>query len=139
MPNNFSIEIEGGIEEPPMVGRNIGVIMKLGVLKEPADETRVAIVPTSMKKLLKAGFEVIIEAGAGRLANYSDQAYTDAGATIGTREEALACANIITIRFPGVAGTCSKVPHWPAFLILSEIRNTSKRAWTLESPSSQWT
>ena len=53
--------MEGGIEEPPMVGQNIGVIMKLGVLKEPADETRVAIVPTSMKKLLKAGFEVITE------------------------------------------------------------------------------
>ena len=96
--------MEGGIEEPPLCGRIIGVIMKLGVLKEPTDETRVAIVPTSMKKLLKAGFEVIIETGAGRLANYSDQAYTDAGATIGTREEALACANIITIRFPGVTG-----------------------------------
>ena len=59
-----------------MVGRNIGVIMKLGVLKEPAEETRVAIVPTSMKKLLKAGFEVVIESGAGRLANYSDEEYT---------------------------------------------------------------
>ena len=59
--------MEGGIEEPPLCGRIIGVIMKLGVLKEPADETRVAIVPTSMKKLLKAGFEVIIETGAGRL------------------------------------------------------------------------
>ena len=78
--------------------------MKLGVLKEPADETRVAIVPTSMKKLLKAGFEVVVESGAGKEANYSDEAYTDAGASIGTREEALACANLITIRFPGVDG-----------------------------------
>ena len=78
--------------------------MKLGVLKEPAEETRVAIVPTSMKKLLKAGFEVVIESGAGRLANYSDEEYTKAGATVGTREEALACANLITIRFPGVDG-----------------------------------
>ena len=39
--------------------------MKLGVLKEPEGETRVAIVPTSLKKLQKAGFEVVIEAGAG--------------------------------------------------------------------------
>ncbi|MAS49786.1 MAG: NAD(P)(+) transhydrogenase (Re/Si-specific) subunit alpha [Euryarchaeota archaeon] len=96
--------MEGGIEEPPLCGRIIGVIMKLGVLKEPADETRVAIVPTSMKKLLKAGFEVIVESGAGKEANYSDEAYTDAGATVGTREDALACANLITIRFPGVDG-----------------------------------
>ncbi|MGB1955701.1 MAG: NAD(P)(+) transhydrogenase (Re/Si-specific) subunit alpha, partial [Candidatus Poseidoniaceae archaeon] len=78
--------------------------MKLGVLKEPADETRVAIVPTSMKKLLKAGFEVVVESGAGAAANYSDEAYTNAGATIGSREDALACSNIITIRFPGVDG-----------------------------------
>ena len=39
--------------------------MKLGVLKEPEGETRVAIVPTSLKKLQKAGFEVVIESGAG--------------------------------------------------------------------------
>ena len=35
--------------------------MKLGVPMEPAGETRVAIAPSSMKKLLKAGFEVFIE------------------------------------------------------------------------------
>lgn len=78
--------------------------MKLGVLKEPEGETRVAIVPTSMKKLLKAGFEVVVEAGAGTAANYADSAYEDAGATIGTREDALSCGTIITIRFPGVEG-----------------------------------
>ena len=78
--------------------------MKLGVLKEPKGETRVAIVPTSMKKLLKAGFEVIIESGAGVAANYADSAYEEAGATVGSREDALACENVITIRFPGVEG-----------------------------------
>jgi NAD(P) transhydrogenase subunit alpha len=40
--------------------------MKLGVPMEPAGETRVAIAPSSMKKLLKAGFEVFIEKGAGK-------------------------------------------------------------------------
>ena len=78
--------------------------MKLGVLKEPQGETRVAIVPTSLKKLLKAGFEVVVEAGAGTAANYHDSDYEAAGATIGTRDDALACDNIITIRFPGVQG-----------------------------------
>ena len=86
------------------LGKNNGVTMKLGVLKEPKGETRVAIVPTSMKKLLKAGFEVIIESGAGVAANYADSAYEEAGATVGSREDALACENVITIRFPGVEG-----------------------------------
>ena len=78
--------------------------MKLGVLKEPEGETRVAIVPTSLKKLQKAGFEVVIESGAGVSANYHDAEYEAAGATVGSREDALACETIITIRFPGVAG-----------------------------------
>ena len=38
--------------------------MKIGVPMEPEGETRVAIVPGSMKKLQKAGFEVVIEKGA---------------------------------------------------------------------------
>ena len=78
--------------------------MKLGVLKEPEAETRVAIVPTSLKKLLKAGFEVVVESGAGVAANYSDADYEAAGATIAKRSDALACETIITIRFPGVEG-----------------------------------
>ena len=92
------------LKNPLPFGKNNGVPMKLGVLKEPKGETRVAIVPTSMKKLLKAGFEVVVEAGAGTAANYADSAYEDAGATIGTREDALSCGTIITIRFPGVEG-----------------------------------
>ena len=92
------------LKNPLPFGKDNGVPMKLGVLKEPEGETRVAIVPTSMKKLLKAGFEVVVEAGAGTAANYADSAYEDAGATIGTREDALSCGTIITIRFPGVEG-----------------------------------
>ena len=78
--------------------------MKLGVPMEPEGETRVGIVPSSMKKLAKAGFEVIIESGAGRSANYHDRDYEAAGATIGSREDALSCPNIVCIRFPGVDG-----------------------------------
>ena len=85
-------------------GKLTGATMKLGVLKEPEGETRVAIVPTSMKKLLKAGFEVVVESGAGVAANYADSAYEEAGATVGSREDALACDTVITIRFPGVEG-----------------------------------
>ena len=61
--------------------------MRLGVPKEPSNETRVAIVPSSMKKLLKSGFEVLVEKGAGISANYSDSDYENAGAKIVSRKE----------------------------------------------------
>ena len=92
------------LKNPLTLAKNNGVIMKLGVLKEPEGETRVAIVPTSLKKLQKSGFEVVIETGAGVAANYHDSEYEAAGATVGSRADALACDNIITIRFPGVEG-----------------------------------
>ena len=55
------------------------VKMRLGVPKEPDNETRVAIVPSSMKKLLKAGFEVLVEQGAGISANGSNVGRQTAG------------------------------------------------------------
>ena len=78
--------------------------MKLGVPKEPEGETRVGIVPSCMKKLSRAGFEVYVEAGAGLAANYNDEDYEAAGAKIVSRKEALTCQNIVAIQFPGVKG-----------------------------------
>tara|TARA_B100000989_G_scaffold52662_2_gene35153 strand:+ start:1476 stop:2639 length:1164 start_codon:yes stop_codon:yes gene_type:complete len=77
--------------------------MKIGVPLEPQDETRVAIVPGSMKKLLKAGFEVVVENGAGIAANYSDKEYTDSGATIANRTVVMECDIIISIRLPDLS------------------------------------
>ena len=57
--------------------------MKIGVPKEIHDgEKRVATTPEVIGHLKKLGFEVIVEAGAGSLANFSDVAYKEAGATI---------------------------------------------------------
>lgn len=58
--------------------------MKLGVPKESAPgEHRVAMVPEVAKKLSGAGVDVVVEAGAGDGARIPDQAYSDAGASIG--------------------------------------------------------
>jgi len=56
--------------------------MKVGVPKETAeDETRVGLVPETVGKLVKDGFEVLVETGAGR--NYNiDENYEEAGAKI---------------------------------------------------------
>ncbi|HVK50676.1 MAG TPA: NAD(P) transhydrogenase subunit alpha [Pseudoxanthomonas sp.] len=51
------------------------------VLKETAaGERRVAATPETVKKLIAAGADVRIEAGAGQSAGFLDQAYYDAGA-----------------------------------------------------------
>jgi H+-translocating NAD(P) transhydrogenase subunit alpha len=47
-----------------------------------AGEQRVALVPDVLGKLTAAGFEVVVESGAGAKAYYSDEAYDVAGATV---------------------------------------------------------
>jgi NAD(P) transhydrogenase subunit alpha len=57
--------------------------MKIGIPKEVhAGEKRVATTPDVAKQLIKLGFEVAIEAGAGSAANYSDASYVEAGVTV---------------------------------------------------------
>ena len=57
--------------------------LTIGVVKEidPA-ENRVAQTPESLAALLKAGFSVVVEAGAGAAAGFADGDYAAAGATI---------------------------------------------------------
>jgi len=70
--------------------------MKAGVLKETwPGEARVAVVPGSLSALTKAGVEVVLEAGAGLAAGFSDSQYTEKGARVGTREEVLASSRLV--------------------------------------------
>ena len=55
--------------------------MKIGVPKETApSESRVALVPETVRRLTDSGHQVLIEAGAGFEAGFPDSEYTDAGA-----------------------------------------------------------
>ena len=57
--------------------------MKLAVPTETRPgERRVGLVPDVVKKLVGAGWEVCVQAGAGIEAEFLDNAYTEAGATI---------------------------------------------------------
>lgn len=46
------------------------------------EENRVAAIPATVKELIKNGMEVIVEAGAGEKAFFSNESYKEAGATI---------------------------------------------------------
>lgn len=57
--------------------------MKIGIPKEVLDnELRVAISPKNTERLIKKGFEVLIETGAGNKAKFSDDDYKSYGAEI---------------------------------------------------------
>ena len=71
--------------------------MKIGVPRETyPGERRVALVPAVIPGLLKAGFEVVVEAGAGTEAAFPDAEYVAKGATIlPDRAEVFHAADII--------------------------------------------
>lgn len=71
--------------------------MRIGVTQETfPSETRVALVPLAIAALTKAKAEVLVQAGAGKAAGFSDLEYSEAGATVmPTREEVTANADIV--------------------------------------------
>lgn len=71
--------------------------MIVGVPKESyPNERRVALVPTAIPSLTKAGFEVVVEANAGDQAGYRDAAYIEKGAKIqSTRAGVFETADIV--------------------------------------------
>ncbi|HEV7628895.1 MAG TPA: Re/Si-specific NAD(P)(+) transhydrogenase subunit alpha, partial [Streptomyces sp.] len=57
---------------------------QVGVAAESkAGETRVAATPASVRQILKLGYDVVVESGAGEASGFPDEAYTEAGARIG--------------------------------------------------------
>jgi H+-translocating NAD(P) transhydrogenase subunit alpha len=74
--------------ELPGSGGNDRVI--IGVPRETyPGERRVALVPMVLPTLLKAGFEVLVEANAGLQAGYPDTQYLEKGAKIAASRQAL--------------------------------------------------
>ena len=70
---------------------------RIGIPREIfPDEKRVATVPDVVTKLAKLGFGVVVETGAGELADLSDDAYREAGASIaGSTAELWSSADIV--------------------------------------------
>ena len=75
--------------------------MRIGIPKEKSEnETRVAIIPVSIPKLVKLGFEVIIEKGAGEKSGYTDKEYEKKGAKINSLDEVMKSELIASIDVP---------------------------------------
>jgi len=69
--------------------------MRVGVARESTPgERRVALVSDSTARLLAAGFEVVVEPGAGQAAAIPNEAYAEAGATLGVPWEADALVKV---------------------------------------------
>ncbi len=70
--------------------------MRIAVLKETkAFEKRVALTPDIVKSLVKKGFDVCMEKGAGDNSNFSDQQYIDVGSSIGKNTKETCQADVI--------------------------------------------
>jgi NAD(P) transhydrogenase subunit alpha len=69
--------VESGSPESARLAQRIGVPCEIF-----PGEKRVATVPEVVVKLIKLGFSVVVQAGAGDAANVSDADYQEAGATI---------------------------------------------------------
>lgn len=71
--------------------------MKVGVVRESTPgERRVALVPEVVKKLAEAGFQIVVQSGAGARAGYPDSTYADVGAQIlDTEAEVITVADLV--------------------------------------------
>lgn len=75
--------------------------MKLGILKEQEEETRVSVVPAVVQRFVKElSFEVYFESGVGQKAGFSDDDYIRAGAALMSRDEIVELLDIITFINP---------------------------------------
>ncbi|WP_426577242.1 Re/Si-specific NAD(P)(+) transhydrogenase subunit alpha [Xenorhabdus stockiae] len=75
--------------------------MHIGVPKERyPNEARVAATPSTVEQLLKLGFNVVVESGAGHLASFDDNAYQKAGAVIAENHEVWQSDIIFKINAP---------------------------------------
>ena len=89
--------------------------MHIGIPRETREgETRVAATPETTKKLVALGHQVTIEHDAGTPARFPDQAYVEAGATLGDAASAMGCELVLKVRAPSAA----ELPHFKTGSVL---------------------
>ena len=96
--------------------------MKIGILKEKSD-TRVAMIPENVKKLIDLGNLIWIEKDAGRKASFSNELYQDAGANISNRKEIIHESDILLSICPPEDGILEKLNPQKILISLFEPYN----------------
>ncbi|MGN6205668.1 Re/Si-specific NAD(P)(+) transhydrogenase subunit alpha [Humibacter sp.] len=79
--------------------RSIGPL-RMGIVREPDGETRVAATPDTVARLAALGYTVVVESGAGARASFPNAAYVNSGATIVDRADAWNCDVVLRINPP---------------------------------------
>ncbi|KWX23416.1 Re/Si-specific NAD(P)(+) transhydrogenase subunit alpha [Mycolicibacterium wolinskyi] len=75
--------------------------MIIGIPRESLPgETRVAATPQTVGQLIKLGYTVVVESGAGAASSFADGAYVDAGADIGTSDQTWASDVVLKVNAP---------------------------------------
>jgi NAD(P) transhydrogenase subunit alpha len=74
--------------------------MRIGVPREAEGEQLVALAPANVAKLSKLGYDIVVESGAGKAAQYSDDAYVTAGATIGNHADVWESEVVLGVKTP---------------------------------------
>lgn len=82
--------------------------MIIGIPRESLPgETRVAATPQTVGQLIKLGYQVVVESGAGAASSFADNAYAEAGASVGSRDEALSGDVVLKVNAPDDAEIAS--------------------------------
>jgi NAD(P) transhydrogenase subunit alpha len=113
--------------------------MIIGILKEPSFETRTSLLPEHAAVLKKMNLEMLIESGAGELSFATDQKYTEAGASVGSRSEVLQKSDVVLSINPisdADAAACSGkiiIGFFQALINAGTINNWAKQNCTVFS------
>ena len=75
--------------------------MIIGIPRESLPgETRAAATPQTVGQLIKLGYEVVVEADAGIASSFSDAAFTEAGASVGSSEQTWTADVVLKVNAP---------------------------------------
>ncbi len=74
--------------------------MRIGVPREPVDQPRAAASPQTVERMIRLGYEVLVERGAGARAQFPDDAYEAAGAQLTGGALAWGCEVVVSASAP---------------------------------------
>jgi proton-translocating NAD(P)+ transhydrogenase subunit alpha len=88
----------GTAEAPASPPQRIGV-----PAESTPGETRVAATPVTVRQLVALGYDVVVESGAGARSSFTDEAFAEAGAKLGRRDEVWRSDVVLKVNAPAEA------------------------------------